>query len=785
MHGTSDTSPTSRNVLLATLVVVVLALIAMSPALLADRIPARTDLTQLYGPWTTSLPSELVDILGGDSFFVYLPDRLVAVEQWRRGHLPLWNPHISMGVPLLGGQTANPLDPCIALWLALPAGLALGIQYALLLAVTGIGMTLFLRDRGITHPAALASGATAFMLCPYLLYWMELRVFLGGLAPMPLLLWAVERILKGTGSPREWVVGTLALGYSAVAGTLQTLVLVLALVVLRVAWVHRHQRSTTPSGITHGTRGTALLVLLGLGLGAISILSSTDLLFLSTRVGAKAGYYADSNFLPWRALGLWFHPGLFGWPPHSPFVVQQAFGRSLAGSSGWGASGVIPLGLALIALVTRSGPRSERLFWGALAIVPIALLLFLGTSPGRAAIALWPGLATVDLLRGLVLVNFALAVLAAHGAQQFFLHLGPRATRWGILWGTFALTGAAVMTATRIGMHAPLGLLPAIAPAMVLAALAGALAWAAPWGRWTAWGLPLLIAVELLTLHFRFNTFAPKETLYPSRPVLAEIRSRLGPPDYARFLVPGTMRVLPPNVPSVFALNDVRGYTNMPLARTRFMLESAEGRTLTNQVFVRAPDSPIYRSAAVGYAFMTPTFARKATHYAPEPLPGLRRGFMRRTDALPRAYLIHSLVAVPDRAALRSALADPDFDPSVTALIEADFSPPKVSPALDKEQVFIRSMETDRVAIRVEATAPGVLVLADAFHPGWRAEVNGNPTQIFPVNGGLRGIAVQPGAQEIVFRYHPGWLWPGTVITALAVLGLGVVAVGTRRGSKG
>src|SRR5262245_41380514 len=167
-------------VLLPVLVVLFVSCLALSPALFTNRIPARTDLIGDYGPWWSGAPPKRV-ITGGDSFFVYLPDRLAAIREWRAGHLPLWNAYVGGGMPMLGMQTANPLDPLIVLNFIFSLGRALGLAYAALLFIAGSGLVLFLRARGVYHPVALAAAAVAFALNPYFTSWLELRVFLAGL----------------------------------------------------------------------------------------------------------------------------------------------------------------------------------------------------------------------------------------------------------------------------------------------------------------------------------------------------------------------------------------------------------------------------------------------------------------------------------------------------------------------------------------------------------------------------------------------------------------------------
>jgi uncharacterized membrane protein YfhO len=67
--------------------------------------------------------------------------------------------------------------------------------------------------------------------------------------------------------------------------------------------------------------------------------------------------------------------------------------------------------------------------------------------------------------------------------------------------------------------------------------------------------------------------------------------------------------------------------------------------------------------------------------------------------------------------------------------------------------------------VRATAEAPGVLVLADQFSPGWEAHVDGVATPIVRVNAILRGVPLTPGAHEIVFAYRPRGLALGAALS--------------------
>ncbi|HEO70861.1 MAG TPA: hypothetical protein ENN80_06310, partial [Candidatus Hydrogenedentes bacterium] len=74
----------------------------------------------------------------------------------------------------------------------------------------------------------------------------------------------------------------------------------------------------------------------------------------------------------------------------------------------------------------------------------------------------------------------------------------------------------------------------------------------------------------------------------------------------------------------------------------------------------------------------------------------------------------------------------------------------------------------------------GLLVLADAWYPGWRATVDGVETEVFAVDGMFRGVSLGAGGKEVVFRYAPRSLGLGFLVSASAglvtLLGLGWLA---------
>ena len=75
------------------------------------------------------------------------------------------------------------------------------------------------------------------------------------------------------------------------------------------------------------------------------------------------------------------------------------------------------------------------------------------------------------------------------------------------------------------------------------------------------------------------------------------------------------------------------------------------------------------------------------------------------------------------------------------------------------EEPSIISYAPEQVVIRVSSERPSFLILKDAYYPGWRATVNGEPVDVVPTNVLFRGVPVPAGESEVVFSYMPTtWL---------------------------
>ena len=141
----------------------------------------------------------------------------------------------------------------------------------------------------------------------------------------------------------------------------------------------------------------------------------------------------------------------------------------------------------------------------------------------------------------------------------------------------------------------------------------------------------------------------------------------------------------------------------------------------------------------------------------------------RNPTALPRAYVVPRAELIADDAIMilsRFRVSDP----RLAVLMSND---PLAGLQTDSRQAFLPvswlGHDPDRPVLEVTTEAPGLLVMADTWLPGWSALVDGNSTPIFRGNYAQRVIPLrQPGKHTIALSYHPPGLTLGATITAFS-----------------
>jgi hypothetical protein len=98
-------------------------------------------------------------------------------------------------------------------------------------------------------------------------------------------------------------------------------------------------------------------------------------------------------------------------------------------------------------------------------------------------------------------------------------------------------------------------------------------------------------------------------------------------------------------------------------------------------------------------------------------------------------------------------------------------------PRMERGRVLHSWRGTESLRIEAEVTQPGVLVVNDAYAPGWVATLDGQPLPIMRADGLVRAVPWPAGFRVLEMRYDPPEVRTGSWITALAAAATALVAV--------
>jgi hypothetical protein len=202
------------------------------------------------------------------------------------------------------------------------------------------------------------------------------------------------------------------------------------------------------------------------------------------------------------------------------------------------------------------------------------------------------------------------------------------------------------------------------------------------------------------------------------------------------------------------------GYEALQLERVWHHLHAFLGLPLP-QLITTYPDGAIFRQGAFPFPDMGLTLGFDPVTIRP----------VFRATPDPRAYLVFAGRKVADhREATLRMREGHDFHR--VALVEDaayTLASAQEGGALSGRVALVH-FAANRLELDVDSPASALLVVAEAWFPGWHATVNGDQADCIPANAWMRAIPVPAGHSRVALRYFPRHLVAGAVISLLAAL---------------
>jgi len=119
----------------------------------------------------------------------------------------------------------------------------------------------------------------------------------------------------------------------------------------------------------------------------------------------------------------------------------------------------------------------------------------------------------------------------------------------------------------------------------------------------------------------------------------------------------------------------------------------------------------------------------------------------------PAASLDEAVSMLRDSEAMNASQASAVVETSAEAAAAWGLADGSSAPS--GSEVAVVSYEPERIVVHARSERPSLLLLKDAFYPGWQAAVNGEPVEVVATNVLFRGVPVPAGESEVIFSYRP------------------------------
>ncbi|MDE2125942.1 MAG: YfhO family protein [Armatimonadetes bacterium] len=696
--------------------------------------PARTSPGRLFATGTCWIfPALLLwpMVLGqrlywGDLLLYFGPMYNNVARQLRGGRIPLWNPLVLGGQPLLGNPQMGIFFPATAVLMRVSAWTAITIFGYLSIGMAATFMYRYLRRWTHTRAAAL-TGALTYAGSAALVGRLQFPPMALTIGLAPLAFEAVDRLVDTPnlrhGLLTAGAVALIVLAAHPQAAYLFTLLLLFYGSARVWAASHEAERRGLKAIQFAISRAAAYAAwgFLGICIAAMQWLPTLQLMLESPRERMTEAQANRFVLHPVQLL-------TYLWPK---YVGSPVRGDFWAPGNPWEAAvfvGWLPLTFVVISLFAGD-KRRVKWFW--FAGWATALWLAFGRVAGLYTVAFYgvPGVARFhDPARFLLIGSFALSALAAFGADHTFM-------RWPAQRAISA--GAVILTAVPM-LWFGRSLLPMASNHRLQEAVRR---------------LPIPAAGRVYSMSSR--ALWDRYLNYAS---------------YGDAAAPTIQNVLAAGVPNTGMLRqsaEASGYEPVPV------LAASELDGAIRRLAERS--DPAFANELQLANVTTIIGVERVVN----PDLGDARGFGAETQRVMQPshafWLAASEICVPNTRRAIAVTTSPQFRPSAVAVVTgargAFATQNESATPVGSVTVPPGQFNEDRIRLCVNVTAPrAVLLCSRTAYPGWRAWCDGKPTPVFRADISLLAVEVPNGKHDVVLRYAPFVYRLGLYISAVSVL---------------
>lgn len=732
-----------------------------------------------YYPWLDYHKMPVKNPLISDVFSQFILWKYLAIENIRHLQWPLWNPYSFTGNPLLATFHSASLYPLnILLFLPKYFGWGLFIYSQTLIA----SLTFYLFVSQFTKSTiARLSGAIIFSLGGLMTTWLELGTAVHAMAWIPLALYAVQKSVEKVNF-RFILILTFSLAMIVLSGNAQVVIYSYTIVFLYHIWIAPKNRSFYSKSLL-----LFVGILFSILITAPQLLPSYELLQKSIR--QTESYSAEGNFglLNPKDAFKFFIADYFGNP-----VTRNYWGNlNYSETSGFMGTFILPL---LLYSFFKSRDKQSVFF---LILLTISLMLAFDNPISHYLYQTKiPLLTSSYASRILFITILCSAVLASTAIEQISKKEGYIFFYKTLIWSWAIISG--IIIGTLISYFSVRDTL-SWSNNLIVATRNSLL----PFGIITftllitflnrkdnlrifskEFFLPLVIvlvfSLDLGRYFLKFNPFISNNLIFPKTPALEFLQEQPG------FFRVGRehAEVLPPNTWIAYNLYSYEGYDPIYLNGYGEFMHFLNGGDIRNGSSSRYAEissnyySPYLNTANAKYLISLQCDGNDKTTndviHCDAKKNGLKTVFsdkstviLENPNASDRVYFAKKIIYKSSIQLKEIMMTDRGFDPRQETGLSENLEINSVTGEGSAKIVYYSS---NMIKIETDTKSDEVLILADQFEDGWRANIDKIETKISPANLIFRAIKIPKGKHEISFYYWPKSFEHGLKISTAAML---------------
>ena len=723
--------------------------------------------------------------------------RNLAIDLFKSGQNPFWNPYSLAGSPLVPIFLSSFFSPFNILFFIFDnvKAMALIIIFQPLLAM--IFMYFLLKEFKLSSIVSIFGGVV-FAFSGFMLNWLEYGNFGHTLLWLPFFILMTE---KFNSSRNKWYLLFLvvAQGISLSAGHLQMFfysylvwfIYFIVKIKFKFWW--------------HSIIFALCLLLIFITSFSFMIFPGAEALWFSIRTAEN--YISGNNFgfFPYLNLINFLAPDFFGNP-----TTGNWWGKSFNYQEMTGYFGLVPLILVFLGLTIKD---KKTLFWK----ISFSLSFILAFKyPIGWSIYFFkiPLLCTASASRILSITSFSGAILSAFSLEKFAKNeIKINFKIFSVLWGIFlGYATAIIFSILLVNNYLSSGIedvsIKSISPFMLNLKVA-IRNMILPFGVFTTFTFFTLIKqkfsklvflkqlfllvvlgltiLELFRYGWKYNPFTKPELYFPSTPLIDYLQKNV----FIDRIERERTALLPPNMWVSYRLFSASGYDPVyPLSYGKFLALISSGKQNYGEVSrygeIENYASPLYDFLGIKYTLTVKKdeLSLPSVQGKPNYKFNLKKfteiisfdsvAVLENKNSFPRAFLVDELRVVENEKKSTEEIVKNLNNLRNIAVVESQENltlPFSIINSKFPSSVKFLSYNSGEVKLNVESPQNSFLVLTDTYFPGWKAFIDNKETKIYKTDLSFRGIFVSEGKHEVIFVYKPLSFKIGAILSTVSLIG--------------